>query len=99
MKKLIFVVLFLSSTAYACQEESQFIAQIKSANMLDGQCVLNVKSFSHYTSSMVCPLWESDVLNQGITTDLSSAECAKMNGGEISGYLIRPIGSNDIFLD
>lgn len=99
MKKLLFVVLFLSSAAYACQEESQFIAQIKSASMIDGQCILNVSSFSHYTASMVCPLWESDVLSQGITTDLASAECSKMNGGEISGYLIRPIGSNAIFLD
>lgn len=99
MKKLLFVVLFLSHPLYACQEESQFIAQIKSATMIDGQCILNVNNFSHYTPSMVCPLWESDVLIQGITTDLSSAECSEMNTAEISGYLIRPVGSNDIFLD
>lgn len=99
MKKLLFVALFLSSTAYACQEESQFAAQIQSASMLNGQCVLDVKSFSHYRPSVMCPLWESDVLNQGIIIDLSSSECAKMNNSQISGYLIRPIGSNDIFFD
>lgn len=100
MKKLTLAVFLLSSfSALACQEESQFIARIGSTKIENGKCIVGVLNFSHYNVSGVCPLWETDVIEIGITTEFGPETCGKLVGSEISGYLVRPEGSNQIFLD
>lgn len=100
MKKLTCAVFLLSSfNALACQEESQFMAKIGSTKMENGKCIINVSNFTIYNVSGVCPLWESDVVEMGITTEFGPETCGKLVGSEISGYLIRPAGSNQVFLD
>lgn len=100
MKKLTFAVFLLSAfNALACQEESQFIARIGSTKIENGKCIIGVSNFSMYNVSGVCPLWESDVIEAGITTEFGPETCGKLVGSEISGYLVRPEGSSQIFLD
>ncbi len=101
MKSLAYAALLLSSVSvYACQEEGQFIATIASAEYsAQGQCLLQVQEFAQYNPSMTCPLWQSDVMQLGITTALGRETCAQMPGSTFSGYLIRPVGSQQILLD
>lgn len=100
MKKLAIAVLIFSAfNALACQEESQFIANVSATRFESNKCILSVIDFKHYSSSAICPLWESDVLETGITTEFGPETCRKLTNTEISGYLIRPVGSQQIFLD
>lgn len=100
MKNLIFIAAFLTtSTVFACTQEAQFIATVKSATVENDQCFLTIESFSHFSASQVCPLWESDVLQNGFMATYGSQTCSKMTGSEISGYLVRPVGSSVILLD
>lgn len=85
--------------AWACQEEAQFAGTIASATRLGESCILKVESFNHYSPSVMCPLWESDVLAQGIETTFGPETCAQMNGATISGYLVRATDSDSIILE
>lgn len=100
MKALVFFSLVFSSLpSFACQQEAQFISVVSSAKFINQKCSLTISHFSHYSASAVCPLWESDVLQNGIVANFEKSHCVDLAGRELSGYLIRPSGSETIFFD
>tara|TARA_R110002049_G_scaffold118656_2_gene272691 strand:- start:3095 stop:3394 length:300 start_codon:yes stop_codon:yes gene_type:complete len=99
VKSLVIASLLLFSiNAFACKQEAQFIAPSVETSFENQKCVATVIEFTHYQESMVCPLWQEDVIDQGILIKNTTAEeCSKIN--RLSGYLVKDHFTHDIFLD
>ena len=98
MKKAIFALIFLISfNAFACKQEAQFAASSFEPEFDGEHCQIKVFSFSHYSYSIMCPLLQEEVLNEGFIMKTSQEYCENMN--TLSGYLVRNIGSEVIIFD
>lgn len=100
MKALVFFsFIFSTFSAFACQQEAQFISIVSGTQFASEKCLITVSHFSQYSASVVCPLWESDVLEKGIIAKFEKNHCLDLAGRELSGYLVRPSGSETIYFD
>tara|TARA_R100000656_G_scaffold105919_2_gene78006 strand:+ start:1080 stop:1394 length:315 start_codon:yes stop_codon:yes gene_type:complete len=100
MKALVFFSLVFSSlSSFACQQEAQFISVVSNTQFANEKCLISISHFSQYNISAVCPLWESDVLEKGIIAKFEKSHCLDLAGRELSGYLVRPSGSETIYFD
>ena len=98
MKKAFFSVLILASfNSYACKQEAQFIAPKVETSFAQGNCTVKVIEFSHFTPSMICPLFAEEVLAEGFMIQTQEENCHKISS--ISGYLIRDQYSQAILFD
>ncbi len=98
MKKVFFSVLILASfNAFACKQEAQFIAPQVETSFAEGNCIVKVIEFSHFTPSMICPLFAEEVISEGFLIQTLEENCQKIT--QISGYLVRDQVSDVILFD
>lgn len=98
MKKVFFSVLILASfNSFACKQEAQFIAPQVETSFAEGSCLVKVIEFSHFTPSMVCPLFAEEVISEGFMIETQEENCQKISS--ISGYLVRDQYSQAILFD
>lgn len=98
MKKILFSLLILASfNTFACKQEAQFIAPQVETTFAEGQCLVSVLEFSHFTPSMICPLYPEEVFSEGFIIQTQEENCQKLTS--ISGYLVRDQNSQAILFD
>ncbi len=99
MKLTLIVCLSLFSiNSFACREEAQFVATSVKPTFEDQKCIVKVFSFSHYVGSMLCPLYQEDVVEMGIVVkNVDEETCSKIT--KLSGYLVKDHFTHDIYLD
>lgn len=83
---LLAIALMASAPAFSCQGEAQFIGKITHI-VDDGQSCRLFVDINYFNPSMVCPLDESELFNEGILVDAES--CNYALGEETSGVIAR----------
>ncbi len=100
----IFISLFQSSV-FASNEctttEGQVIAtvtRVETDSMIFCKAYISIKSISHYSAHMICPLSIDSVVEEGIIFPLVNGhDCEVYVGDSISGYLLS--NGKSIYLD
>ncbi|MEY4615596.1 MAG: hypothetical protein RJB66_556 [Pseudomonadota bacterium] len=103
MKNLIlFGSMFFGSLSFACdQQEAQIIAKISSVVKNTNSCVaqIELKDIRFFSSSMVCPLDQVEVLNLGVNVGIKDGhDCRRDVGDEINGIIYR-VSSGEIYIE
>lgn len=72
----------------ACKGEAQIIATVESSKMTELGCLVQVKNIIHFSSSIVCPLDESEIRSKGLYLPPAINLSCDYTGQEISGVVV-----------
>ena len=94
MKSLVLFASVLTAGIFAnaqsaCQQEGQIIAKVIATQKISmTECRMMVKIID-YRESIVCPLAQSDVEQEGIEIGMKNGHDCETDATDVSGYLVR----------
>lgn len=99
--KFILAIILLANQAQAaepCKQEALFAGLVKSVEVVNGLCHVQLKTLTYFSESFLCPLSEQKVLTYGVYMP-QSEEGACVVKDEISGVAVFESATNRVILD